>query len=93
MLSPLSSILRPSAYETSYLDAFLILLIATLQWLIVGRSCEHHMNLRYPAAHQWLSRSTPILIAALIVVILVLAPIVNEHSRAEGFQHGGISFR
>lgn len=93
VLSPLSWIHRPNAYEASYLEALLALFAATVQWLIVGRKCEQAMSHRFPEAHRALSRSTPILIAALILGAVVLAPIVNERRRAEGFKHGGISLR
>jgi hypothetical protein len=79
-------------FERSYLDAGLMLLASTLQWLVIGRRYEMWLSQKFPSMWRQLHRFAPVLIAGLIVTASVVTPVVNERSRSAGFRHAGISF-
>jgi hypothetical protein len=93
VLAPLSKAFGLGFYSNSYVTAAIMLLGATCQWLLVGRRCELWLARQSPLFQARLHRWSGVFIAVTIVATFVLAPRINERSRAAGFRHAGISFR
>jgi hypothetical protein len=66
---------------------------ATCQWLLVGGKVERRLALRTAVINQQFHRWSLMLIGAVVIGMLILAPVINQRSRSLGFRHGGISFR
>ncbi len=93
-LSPLVSTLHLGSYSRSYLEAGLLLLLATCQWLVVGRLVESRIGSTKSGAQllSRLRRYWMIAVACIVILTAIAVPIVNQRSRALGFRHGAISF-
>ncbi len=82
------------ACAASYVDALLLLIGASCQWLIIGRLLTPWLISRKPGA--WVVRRADsyfvFIISAIMIIMATLAPLVNERSAKLGFRHGGISF-
>jgi hypothetical protein len=82
-------------YLGSYLGAGLLLLIATFQWLVVGKSVEAWLSSKSWGAVilRTFTRYFAVTVAFILLVAIVSVPLVNKRSQRLGFRHSAISFR
>jgi hypothetical protein len=91
---PLQKALHLHAYSSSYLDAALLLVIATCQWMIIGYAAQTWLAVR-PWGETLLkgvTRHFIALVAFVVLLTIVFVPMVNSRSRGQGFRHPAISF-
>lgn len=93
LLAPVSKVVGSGFYSNSYLSAGLMLMGATCQWLLAGHRCERWVVRRSSVLHAQLHRWWGAAIVIIVVATFVLAPTINQRSRALGFRHAAISFR
>lgn len=93
LLAPVSKVVGSGFYSNSYLSAGLMLMGATCQWLLAGHRCERWVVRRPSVLHAQLHRWWGAAIVIIVVATFVLAPTINQRSRALGFRHAAISFR
>ena len=94
LLSPILRILHVGVFIASYIAASLELVMASIQWMIVGLLVERRLVLR-----DWgnglvgfLRRHAALVLAVVLVITAVGVPLVNVRSRRLGMRHGGVSF-
>jgi hypothetical protein len=82
-------------YVGSYFGAGLLLLIATFQWLAVGKSIETWLSPKsWGAAFlRTLARCFAFAVIFISLVTAVSVPMVNKRSQRLGFRHSAISFQ
>ena len=82
-------------YLGSYLGAGLLILIATLQWLVVGESVQTWLSSKSWGAVilRTLTRYFAITVAFILLVAIATVPLVNKQSQRLGFRHSAISFQ
>ena len=94
LLAPAEKALHVGSFLGSYVDAVLLLLIATCQWLAIGGSIDTRLS-SLPSGTRVLHRLNGyfVVVIALVLLFTVIAvPMVNNRSRQLGFRHGAISF-
>lgn len=95
LLLPLQVTIHLGHYVGSYFGAWLWLLIATFQWLALGKSVQNWLSSKSWGAVFLLKidRCFAVVIVFILVVTVVSVPIVNNRSRRLGFRHPAISFQ
>jgi hypothetical protein len=91
----LVKVLRVGRFVGSYLLAGLLLLTASLEWLVLGKLIEDLLK-RNPACARVLQKLNRYWAAAIIVIVLftmITASLVDRRSRELGFRHAGFSLR
>ncbi len=94
LLSPLEKAFHVGSYVASYVEAALLLLLASCQWLAIGSVLHSWLKSRHSGTWflQRLDRYFVILIVFVFLFTVIAVPRINERSRRLGFRHGGISF-
>lgn len=92
---PLLVSIQVGHYVGSYFGAGLLLLIATFQWLVVGKSAQTWLSsTSWGAAFlRTLDRRFTIAVILILLVTVVSVPMVNKRSQRLGFRHPAISFK
>jgi hypothetical protein len=92
---PLLMNIQVGHYVGSYFGAGLLLLIATFQWLAVGKSVQTWLS-----SKSWgvvflraLARCFAVAVILISLVTVVSVPMVNKRSQRLGFRHPAISFQ
>lgn len=95
MLLPLLINIHIGHYVGSYFGAGFLLLIATFQWLVIGRSVE-----TWSLSRGWgamllrpLTRYFAVAVIFILLATSVSVPLVNKRSQRLGFRHPAISFQ
>src|SRR5258707_3601978 len=90
---PLLMNVRLGHYLGSYLGAGLLLLIATFQWLVLGKSVQTWLSSRSWGAVflRTFTRYFAATVAFILLVAIVSVPLVNKRSQKLGFRHPTIS--
>jgi len=92
-LSPLIGMAHLGTYAESYLGASIFFVLATCQWLAIGRVAEVSLASKPwgEAALKRVAQHSQILIAVVILLSVVFVPIVNHRSQMQGFRQPAIS--
>jgi hypothetical protein len=92
---PLLMNIHVGHYVGSYFGAGLLLLIATFQWLAVGKLIETWLSSRSAGAAflRILARCFAVAVIFILLVTAVSVPMVNKRSQRLDFRHSAISFQ
>ncbi len=80
---PLLKPFHMDLYSGSYVDALLMLLLASLQWLAFGRLLESRLSARRWGLTflAWVQRNSVLLVTTVLLFTAIATPLVNAHSR------------
>ena len=90
---PLLVNIQVGHYAGSYFGAGLLLLIATFQWFVVGKSVKTWLSSKSWGAVllRPLTRYFSVAVAFILLCSIVSVPLVNKRSQRLGFRHPSIS--
>jgi len=94
LLAPVEKALHVKTFAGSYVDAIVLLIIASCQWLVIGSFIDTRLK-SFSWGRRGLQRFDRYFIVVIALVLLftvITVPIVNKRSQRLGFRHGGISF-
>ena len=83
-----------SSYLASYFGAGFLLLIATCQWLMLGKAARNWVKSKQLGGllERTFSRYFAVTIVAILLLTIVFVPLVNRRSQRLGFRHPAISW-
>lgn len=92
---PLLANIHVGHYAGSYFGAGLLLLLATFQWLAVGKTVQTRLSSKSWGAVflRTLDRCFAVAVILILSVTVVSVPVVNKRSQRLGFRHPAISFQ
>lgn len=94
LLGPIERVLYVGFFVGSYVDAVVLLLVSTCQWLAVGNLIDTRLKSHpfWARALPGLNRSFVIVMMLLLLFTVISIPIVRNRSQRLGFRHPAISF-
>jgi len=93
-LAPVEKALQVGSFVGSYVDAVVLLLVATCQWLVVGNLIDTKLR-AFPfgaRALRGFNRSFVVVIMFVLLFAVIAIPIVRSRSQRLGLRHPAISF-
>lgn len=93
VVDPILRAFGAGSYFGSYVAAILLLTVASVQWMLLGRLVESWLerSARWNGLRPRLNVVSAAVVAVILTCTAVAIPLVNERSRQLGFRHAGIS--